>query len=312
MTLSILLILFIFIMSLFGVWFWYFKFASASSLPTYSKGINALEKGDYNEAINFFSKAIETQTNVKESLYNLGSIYLEVEDLPNATESFEKLLKTTPKDVKALCGYGHALKAQNLNEQAKEAYGKALNENNQHGESYYGLGDIYFKEKNYDSALEHLEKALELCPEKTEIPFLIAKCKDKMCNYNTVEEGQTVISEYLKREGDEHLPPTFDVDLASSYAKTGMIEQTVNRCKKAMAKDDKNVESYKLLGLAQLMKGEKAEAKNSIATALSLDPNNDELHDILSYILCQHEDAEVVRKCRLEYQELVKKKKSKV
>jgi len=289
-------------------WIWYFKTEMNTAEKFYSQGFEAFKHKDYNKAIKLFLKSITVQPNFKESLLWLGLSYLQIKELDKAKESFEKILKTQPKDFDALFNLAHTLQFQNAFEEAKEIYNKAIKENAKSTDCYFHLGVMTFIEKHYEESLEYFQKAKELSPNNARIAFYIARCKDEICSYDSMEEGQLVIDEYLKVTTHENIPPLFNITLAKAYAKTGQIDHALANCKKALAVNDKDIESYKLLGLLQLLKKDSKEARNALSTAISLERHNAEAHDILSYALCQHDDRTVVQNCRLEYKKIIKKK----
>jgi len=254
-----------------------------------------------------FIKAIDAKPDFKDAIFWLGLSYLEIKDEQKAKESFEQALKLNPKDFHALFNIARTLQAQNCYDQARDFYNRAIKENAKNPDCYFNLGIMAFEENKYPEALDLFQKAQELSPNNGAISFYIAKCKDETCSYNPREEGQSVIDEYLKVTALENVPLSFDITLAKAYAKTGQIDLALEYCKKALATNDKDVEGYKLLGLLQLVKNNLTEAKNTLSTAISLEANNEEAHDILSYVLCQNEDMCIAQKCRLKYKEIIKK-----
>lgn len=130
---------------------------------------------------------------------------------------------------------------------------------------------------------------------------------DELCNYNDQEEGQNIIDNYLKIASESDLPLEFNISIATAYAKIGDLEQSNEYCQKALLLNSEDIEGYKLLGLIQLAKRNFVATKVTLSTALHLQPKNKELHDILSYALCQQLDNCPLDKCRETYNELMKK-----
>lgn len=306
MVFTILLILLIFIVLFVSIWLWFYKQETNFAQKFYNIGLKAFEHQDYEKAIKLLLKATESKTNFKEAIFKLGQSYLNNKDYEKAKETFEKVLKIAPKDFDSLYHIGLSFQAQSAYEEAKEMYNKALKENDKSPDCYFNLGVIAFRESLFEKAIEYFEKSKEINPDRSETTFCIAKCKDELCSYETQEQGQSVIDEYLKIADKKDIPPCYNINLAKAYAKTGNIEQALKHCKLALIEDDKDVESYKLLGIIQLVQKNSAAAKNTLSTALNLDVKDVEAHDILSYILCQHEDRSILHRCRQKYQEIIK------
>jgi len=307
MVLVISIILIVFILLFLAAWFWYFKNEANAAKKFYNHGFVEFQDKAYSKAISFFKKAVEAKPDFKDALCWLGLSYLEIKDWQKAKESFEKALKLNPKDFNALFNIALILQAQNSYDQAREFYNRALKENSKNHDCYFKLGQMDFDENNVSQALEFFQKAHELSPNNASISFYIAKCKEEECRYDSMEEGQSVIEEYLKVTALEKIPPLFEITLAKAYAKAGQIDMSLECCKKALAKDDADVESYNILGLLQLLKSNPDEAKNTLSTAISLESSNEDAHNILSYALCRHEDRCIAEKCRLKYKKIVKK-----
>lgn len=300
------IILFNFMFFFVVLWLWYFNNEMNIAKRFYTIGSKALNKKDYSAAIGAFLKAIEAKFNFKEAFFKLGVSYLKIKEYGKAKENFNKATKIKPKDFKSLYNFAISLEKQNEFEEAKEFYIKALSVNPKDVNCLFKLGFLCFREGFYERALEYFNDAKKIDPQKSEIAFYIVKCFDEMCKYETDEDGQAVIEEYLKLEGKDGLPKDFEITLAKAYAKTGQIENSMARCRKALETNEKDVEAHKLMGLLQLLKKDLAAAKGSLSTAVNLDMNNIEAHDILSYLLCQNDDRRVVKKCRLKYQEIIK------
>lgn len=306
MAISIAIILLIFIIAFSGVWFWYFRNETAGDKNFYKSGAKAFKNNDYAKAKELLIKALGATPNHKEAQYKLGLIYMEEKDYTKAKECFEKALKTSPKDFDTLYNYALTLQNQDELEGAKELYNRALKENAQNPDCYMNLGIINLKQGDVANAMQLLEKAHELAPGNPQISFSLTKCKDELCNYETPEEGQAVIDEYLKIAKMPNLPEDFGATLSKAYAKNGQLDKALDYCQKCLKEQSENVECYALLGLIQLIKRDLVGAKNTLSTALNLEPGNEELHEILSYTLCQQENKCAVKKCREKYKALIK------
>ncbi len=148
-----------------------------------------------NKAVNAYKKAVALDSTHLRSIYALGRIYLRKEQPSNAFEIIDIGLTSAPNDVallnlKALnhfnlgdyqeaaiffqrlielketkpfvwkkLGYSHTQTGEY--EGAKKAY-KALEEiPNQEGDAYFGLGEVFLKEQQLDSAEIYMKKAIE-------------------------------------------------------------------------------------------------------------------------------------------------------
>lgn len=303
----IVIILAIFIVALSAVWIWYVKNETSQQVDFYALATKAFEHGDFAKAEELLVRLLQSEPNSYEGRYLLGTTYMELGNYEKAKECFDKALKSSPTDQKALFNMAKVLEQQESYQEAKEFYQKAAAENPDNAEYSYGIGVVEFKQGNFKDAVAVFEKAVELNPDDGTAVFYLAKSRAEMCDYSSLENAQQVIEEYLKIAKTPNLPKEFDVSLALAYAKTGQIDKTLAACQRALETDSENVETYKILGLAQLIKRDLASAKNTLTTGLHLDPSNEELHDILSYVLCQQKNRCALQECRDKYKDAIGK-----
>lgn len=307
MVISIFIILGLFSIAFTAIWIWYIRAEKGAHIRLYRAGLKAFNKKDYEEAKNCFLSALAIDQNYKEAIYHLGLTYINLKNYEQAKGYIEKTLKSSPKDFNALFNMGVILQGLDLNEEAKEYYLKALQENPKSAVSYLNLGVISFLQQDYITSLDFLDKANELVPDNIETLFYILRCKDEACGYDAPEEGKEIIDGYLCFQNKTDLPKNFHRTLAKAYAKNGQMEESIKMCEKALQFNTEDIDCYKHLGLAYLIKNDLENAKSSLLTAIDLKPEDEEAHDLLSYVICQQKNVCAVKKCREDYHEAVKK-----
>ena len=85
--------------------------------------------------------------------------------LDEAKSDLELLLTESPENETAWTLLGHILSDQDLDDEAKEAYLKALDIDSKTVEAITGMGILSRRAGNYDKAAEYYYKAIELDPE---------------------------------------------------------------------------------------------------------------------------------------------------
>lgn len=312
MFISIIVIFTIFIIAITLSWAWYLQKSKPDFEILYKEGLRALKKKDLEKAEKLLSKSLENKPDSKESLYQLALVCLKSEKYDEAKETLEKLLKLSPKDFGALFNMGVVLQHQGSYDQANEYYLKALKENPNDADCNLNFGIVNFEQKNYDVATEYFEKSANLLPEanKPTASFYLIKCKNEAPKEESPEAQQTVIEEYLNFETahPQNLPKDFHLSVAKAYAKSGKIKESFERCQKSLEINSSDIDAYKQMALMQLIGKDFVGAKKTLSTALSLQPKDEELHNLLSYVLCQQSNICEAKKCREKYQELIKNK----
>lgn len=307
MLFLILIILFVFILALAGAWFWYVSLETPKEPDAFDFANEAFKNKDFKQAESILLKLLAAKPASKEGRYLLGQVYQELKQYEKAKECFDKLLKTSPKDAEVLFSMAKTLEEQQSFDEAKEFYQKASAEDPKNIDGEYNIGVVSFKQGNYADAQKIFEKAVEKNPEDSVAKFFAAKCQDELCDYSDPQQSQAVIERYLQMSGTGNLPKEFDVSLAIAYAKTGQLDKTLAACQRALECDAENVETYKVMGLTQLIMRDLNGAKNTLTTGLHLDSSDAELHELLSYVLCQQKKRCAVQHCRDKYKETVKK-----
>lgn len=300
------IILIIFSVVWFLAWTWFFKSDKVSSAKFHEPGEKAFVDGNYKLAKEMFLQApdLNSALDIK---YMLGVSHLKLGEYDEARACFEQILKSSPNNFDALFSLAQTLELQGKYDEALEIYAKAAKLNDKNIDCPLNIGRLYCEKGDYDKALEALEKAKEIAPNNTQVSFFMTKCKSESCDLNNDDNRRQMIDEYAKLVGSEDLPDSFDIYLATLYAKDGQTDKALTHCKRAVEINEEDAEAYKLLGLIQLIQKNFTEAKNNLTIALNFQPSSFETHNIFSYLLCINEDVCAMEKCRSKYFELVKK-----
>jgi Tfp pilus assembly protein PilF len=128
--------------------------------PTFVKAYNAIGfsydcLGDYNKAIRFYKLALKIDPNLDYVNNNLGFAYLLNGDYDDAIEAFRKAVVLDEQDKRFRNNLGFAFAKKGQYEQAIEQFRIAGDEYS----AYYKLGQILYREGNYEMAFRYNEKA---------------------------------------------------------------------------------------------------------------------------------------------------------
>lgn len=271
----------------------------------YNLALTFIELNDYDKAIKCFEDLLELDPNDFDAQYNMGLVYFRAGDYLNAKKCFEKILETEPRDFNTLFNLALTYQMQQSYEDAQEFYAKALKENEKDADCYFNLGLMAFDTNEYQKALELFEQANGRSFGRTDIMFSILRCKDELCKYETEEEGQDIINQYIKISKYPDLPLDFDVFWARAYAKIGQIDKAYEICNRALVSSPNDALVYRVLGLIKLVKNELEEAKSALLKAIDLDIYNPEGYNILAYVFLQQDNAVEYVTFKTKYKELM-------
>jgi tetratricopeptide (TPR) repeat protein len=126
---------------------------------------SALDRtGNATEALEHYRVAFRLGPNNAEVCNNLGAAIAKTGAVDEAATYFLKAIQLAPNDAKAYCNLGHILAAKNKNDEAIAYYDKAIALNPQFADAYIKLGDVFSKLNRFAQAKECYEKAIQLDP----------------------------------------------------------------------------------------------------------------------------------------------------
>ncbi|NOY47972.1 MAG: tetratricopeptide repeat protein [Chlorobi bacterium] len=129
------------------------------AIKFYNTGQIAFQKEEYEMAIVMFRKAVKKDKKFAFAWDNLGYSYRKIGNYKEAITSYKKSLELDPKGKMPLMNIAVAYQLDGDNKNAIKAYQKYEELYSDDPEGFYGLGRIYYLEKNYKPALENMIQA---------------------------------------------------------------------------------------------------------------------------------------------------------
>jgi tetratricopeptide (TPR) repeat protein len=130
----------------------------------YNLANSLLRLGRVDEAVAHYEKALEINPNNLSAHYNLAAAFVQSGKMDAAIEHYNKVLERDPNQAAAHNNLGAALNRIGRMDEAVTHYLKALELNPDNAEAHYNLGNTLLQMKRVDEAMAHYEKALELNP----------------------------------------------------------------------------------------------------------------------------------------------------
>ena len=178
-------------------------------------GKSYFSQGEYDKAIIEFEKSIELDSNHAESYYYLGQCYLQKGIIEYNNKNifkayglyrkankfaeqvipqYEKIIEDNPEDLNSYLRLGYIYEIRSIvpfvndYDKALEYYLKALaldavSESKNKGIYVYlniRAGSIYYQEKDYSQAIEHLESVIKMSPQNVEAYYYLGLSYDKI------------------------------------------------------------------------------------------------------------------------------------
>jgi tetratricopeptide (TPR) repeat protein len=175
-----------------------------------NKGVTYYELGDYKQAIEDYSRAIELNPDYTEAFNNRGTAYYELGNYRQAIEDYDRLIGFKPGYGDAYLNRGVAYAHLGDYRQAIEDFNKVVEINPGHAKVYNNRGNAYFALGNHRQAIEDYGRAIEIDPGYAEaynnraLVYLnqednISGCHDAR---KTCELGNCKLLEMAKGKGD--------------------------------------------------------------------------------------------------------------
>lgn len=130
-------------------------------------GWSLFQKGQYNDALAEYKKAIDLDDKNYRAYYDLGLAYRQVEKYDLAISSLQKALEIAPKSFEAHYDLGLVYQHNGKFEQALQELQLAYKLNPGSTEIIYSLGQVYEKMNNIAEAKYQYQSALEFDPKFT-------------------------------------------------------------------------------------------------------------------------------------------------
>jgi tetratricopeptide (TPR) repeat protein len=126
------------------------------------QGQEAANKGNYKQAIDFFTKALEINPNDVDTYIARAWAYYKLKDYKNASYDFTKAIELNRFDNDAEAYYGRGCSYYNLKsyDQALFDLNRAIELKPNYAEAYNTRGWLYYNKKDYDKAIADFTKAI--------------------------------------------------------------------------------------------------------------------------------------------------------
>ena len=188
---------------------------------------------NYIYATKLFKKAINLKSDFSLPYYNLGNVYVKINDLENAINYFKKAIKIDTKNYLFFEGLGRAYYLINEYELSKQNLLQSLSLNKNNANIYSILGNLYLKLAEFDLAENHFKKAIIINP------------NNKDAYYN----------------------------LGNLYKEKNWLDKSIDLYKKSIELDPKFLKAYLNLSSVLISMGEYKISLSILKKALDIDPS---------------------------------------
>jgi tetratricopeptide (TPR) repeat protein len=238
-----------------------------------------LLKGNVDEAISHYQKALQTEPNSVETWHNLGSALLQKGRVDEAITCYQKVLQINPDNAKTHNNLGSALLQKGKVDEAITHFQKALQINPDYAEFHNNLGNAFCQKGRMDEAIVHFQKALQIKPDYAEACVNLGNA---LCQKGGVDEAITQFQKALQIQPDNAQAHN---NLGSVLLQRGRLDEAIVHFQKALQIKPDYTKAYVNLGNALLQKGRVREAIAHFQKELQIQPDHIEVLNNLAWVL---------------------------
>ena len=250
-----------------------------------SLGLVYADKGMFDEAINNYDKVLALKPDNVTALNNLGLVFTVKGMFNEAVDNYKKVLTLKPDDVEVHRNLGNALKDKGLLDEAIEHYKKVLKLNPDAG-AYCNLGNLFSNKNMNDEAIENYKKALALKPDDAAAYYNLGNA---FSYKGMMTEAIENFRKALKIEPDF---VSAYINMGNALKNKGLLGEAMEHYNKALKLNPYDAGAYYNLGNAFADKGMTTEAIKNFRKALDIEPDFVKAHNDLgiTYLLSKDYD----------------------
>jgi tetratricopeptide (TPR) repeat protein len=196
-------------------------------------GTVLLQKGQVDEAIVHFRKALEIKADHTDAQANLGSGLLQKGELDEAIAQYHKALEIKPDYALVHYDLGNALLLKGQVDEAIAHYEKALEIKPDYADVYNNLGIVLFQKGQVDQAIAYYQKALEINPQYVQARANLAWALATSPQTPILKAVAVKLAQQANQLTGGANPTVLHM-LAAAYAQTGKFSEAVETAQRSL------------------------------------------------------------------------------
>lgn len=178
---------------------------------------------DYDDAIHWFSRAVEGDPSNTEAWYDLGRAHMHLGNFAESQRDFERVIAINPREARALNNLGLSYEAQNRTEEALAAYRRAIDAQKDAGhpseQPLLNLGILLNTGNRFAEAVAPLNQAVALAPSSS-------RCHEELSRAYVGTHHDDLAREQMEQAVSlDPKSPSLHYQLSQIYRRAGMAER---------------------------------------------------------------------------------------
>ena len=205
--------------------------------------------GNYDKAIQYLNKAIETDPESAYLRLELATLYFHLKENQRALSIVEKIVEKEPENLNALIMYGRLKQGLNQLDDAEAVYEKIIAIDPKQENIYLLLGGLYMQEKKLSRALKIYDRLIQNFPESYVGHFFIAKIFSEQ---NNTAGAEKEFKKTIEMKPDLEEPR---YELIKLYKTLGKEKEIIQLYLDLLKRNPKNIRAGMELGYYYHKKG---------------------------------------------------------
>ncbi|TAE57071.1 MAG: serine/threonine-protein kinase [Nostocales cyanobacterium] len=171
------------------------KMNTNNAVDLYSKGNTLLQLNRYQDALEFYQKAVNIKPDYVQGWYGQGRAFFQLKEYEKSLAAYDRAIQIQPDYVDAWGGRGLTLSKLERYSEAIAAFEQVLKVNNDNTTIWNAKGDAFRNLKQYDNAIKSYDQALELQPDNHESWYRKGLSLQSLFQYENAVESYTKVLE---------------------------------------------------------------------------------------------------------------------
>ena len=230
------------------------------------RGLSAMDKGDFDQAIKDFTTAIEIKPDFFGAYNNRGVAYREKHDFDTAIQNYDKAIEIKPDLADAYNNRGIAYGGKHDFDTAIQNYNKAIEIKPDLADAYNNRGIAYGEDRDFDTAIQNYDKAIEIKPRLAEAYYGRGIVYREKRDFDTAIQDLTTAIEIKPDYADAY----YNRGLA--YSEKGDFDTAIQDLTTAIEIKPDYADAYNNRGFAYRRKGDFDTAIQDFTTTIEINP----------------------------------------
>lgn len=168
---------------------------SAKAQSAFDRGMDAISKGDYKNALEYMQQEVRSNPTNATAYYFLGLLHDDNGDYGQALKAYDLAIKNCKKDKELLSDCykcrGNVYLELRKKEEALADFNLAIKTNSKNADAYDERGNLYYLLKDYDKSDQDYQKAAKLEPDDPRHRIGLGRNAEQRKNYQAALEYYT-------------------------------------------------------------------------------------------------------------------------